>query len=179
MCRWHGLRVKSGHMRSLDTHTQRFVKQCDNRHSAHSSADRWTHRPGHGAAALRHSCTSAQPQGGPGRVLCPKAALAWVDQLPVPPSHPVLEMLAPCSPPWLPIILPVYAFISSGDAHCFSTGNTLQPLLYAPLYSYLSGPHYILTGQVQCFRSEHTLPLRASTAPQYLDRAVIQPVLRC
>ena len=35
MCRWYGLHVKSGHVGSLDTHTQRFVKQCDNRHNAH------------------------------------------------------------------------------------------------------------------------------------------------
>ena len=30
---------------------------------------------------LRPNCSSAQPQGGPGPVLCPKAPLAWVDRL--------------------------------------------------------------------------------------------------
>lgn len=106
------------------------MKQCDNRHGAHSSTDRWTHRQGQGAAALRHSCRSAQPHGGPGRVLWPKAPLAWVDQLPVP-HHilTVLEMLTPCSPLWLPITLPVYAFIFSGDAHCFRL-ETLSSLCF-------------------------------------------------
>ena len=102
-------------------------------------------------------------------MLCPKAALAWVDQLPVP--HHILSWrcslpAALCGSPLHS--LSIYAFISSGDALCFSTGNTLQPLLYAPLHSYLSGPHYILTGQVHCFRSEHTLPesFRGSPVPR-------------
>lgn len=43
----------------------------------------------------------------------------------------------------------------------------------ALLYSYLSGPPYVLTGHISCFSIEETLPLPPSGAPQYLDWAPI------
>lgn len=177
------MRSRSGHTGSPDTHTRTFVRQLRQpTRGTHSSpremdpqtgaqrccaktrlwkclAPRWP-RP----CALSKAPLSRPGPGQTGWTACPSPFTSLLLQSW---RHSLPAALYGSPVPYLSM-----PTISSGDTHCFSTGNTLLPLPYAPLYSYLSGPHYILTGQVYCFSTEDTLPLPPSMAPHHLCLSV-------